>query len=318
MKDIWRESALATAHQKTLHLIIMTGGLGDIIASDPAIRKIIGVGEHVVILARPSYLGAFEFNPDIDAAIRVDSYVQALILQLFFRSNSRLKWTNLHPDKHRCNMFQIALPNRDSHGVDVKNYYDRRTLADVYSWIVSGTLCEETPKLYPDLCFDGCSYLNKAFDNSSNPVLFFHPKATAELRSLPDSVSCHIVEQILEKSALNVVEMGLDPVLKPGKRIHLVANNLTLGEQFSLMSHANAFLGVDSGFAHAAQALGLPSVMILLDCFNGFKDYLPWQANARTTVVRARKSLSNLNIFQVVDAINGLQTAGFRKDTNGH
>ena len=94
-----RQNIKAQVENKRLHVLIMTGGLGDIVAADPAIRRITREDEQVVVLARPSYLAALDFHPRINTKIRVDSYVQALLLRRIF---GLARWTNLHEDGHRC------------------------------------------------------------------------------------------------------------------------------------------------------------------------------------------------------------------------
>jgi len=295
-----QEQNFAKLQNKKLHVIIMIGGLGDIIASEPTIRFIVQPDEHIVILARPTYLSAFEFNPSIDIAIRVDSYVQALILKRIFVSTH---FTNLHVDGHRCNMFRIPISNPKSNGITTKNYYENRTLCDVYASVATGNKLPDRPRIYADPDFNVDAYLKEIFTQDKMTILFIHPKATSTIRSLPAELCYAIVDAVLEQTDVKIIELGLDPILvkREGTRVHLPREKLSIGQQKSLLVRGKAFIGVDSGFSHVANAVGMRS-LLLLGAFENFPNYFPWKPGKHDIVIRSSGSLNDIPVDNLIAA----------------
>jgi len=297
-----RQNIKAQVENKRLHVLIMTGGLGDIVAADPAIRRITREDEHVVVLARPSYLAALDFHPKINTKIRVDSYVQALLLRRIF---GLARWTNFHEDGHRCNMFQISIKNPNANGINTANYYTDRTLADVYSTIVLGKRADETPRTYPDENFDAQNFLSRIFGLDKKPILFIHTQATAAVRSWPAEQCRAFADMLLAKTGLNIIELGLNPVLAKSKRVYLLRDELSLGQQQELIKRATIFLGVDSGFSHIANAIGLPCVF-MLGKYGNFSNYSPWKIRETDILLRAQGMLDEISPKTVFDAVVSL------------
>lgn len=283
VRALQAEERSAAAAGQRLHVIIMTGGIGDIVASDPAIRHLAQDDERVVLLARPGYLDMVRFHPNVAAAIRCDSYVQALLLRKVF---ARARWTNLHVDGHRCNMFRIAIRNPNAAGLTATNYYHNRTLTDVYALMGSGATLPGPPAVYPDPDFDAEGFLREAFGDRQRPVLVVHAQATEAIRSWAPAGCRAAIDAILAAHDIDVIEVGLSPVLPEGRRIGCLRGTLSLPRQLAVLRAANVFVGVDSGFAHAALALGIKSVL-LLGKYRNFPGYLPWRPGAADVVLRA-------------------------------
>jgi heptosyltransferase-3 len=296
------ESRKAASSGRKLHVVIMLGGIGDIVASEPCVRAVSREDEHVVMLARSTYAGLFAFNPSISATLRVDAYVQALLLRRIFHA---ARWTNPHMDGQRCNMFRIAVKNPNAAGISADNYYDERTLADVYSAMVFGKSTMSTPQVYPDPSFDVGAFLARNFGMAERPLLVVHTQATETVRSWPGAECRKAIDAVLARSEFNVLELGLDPVLHETGCIRQPRSSLTLSQQIAVMKHCNVFLGVDSGFSHIAQALGLPSVL-LIGSYRGFDNYLPWKCAADDIVLRSSGEMRNISADRVVNAVRQL------------
>jgi heptosyltransferase-3 len=305
LRSAWQlraESKKAANSGLKLHVVIMIGGIGDIVASEPAVRAVTRRDEHVVMLARSTYLGLFAFNPSIGATLRVDAYLQALLLKKIFGA---ARWTNLHVDGHQCNMFRIAVRNPNAAGISADNYYDERTLTDVYSTVAVGMPLPGRPRVYPDPSFDVSAFLAQSFGIAGRPLLVVHTQATESIRSWPAAECRAAVAALLATTGLNVLELGLDPVLTESACIRQPRHTLRLGEQVAVMKRCSVFLGVDSGFSHVANALGLPSVL-LIAAYKGFDHYLPWKCGAHDIVLRSSGVMREISSDRVVSAIRRL------------
>ena len=280
-----------------LHVLIMTGGLGDMIAAEPTIRAIIHSHEYVVMLARSTSL--LDFDPSIDATIRVDAYLQALLLKRLF---SAARWTNLHFDGYRCNMFRIAVANPNSAGISAETVFDNRTLADAYSLAVVGTPAGDRPRVYPDPLFDVDAFLSRSFTSADRPLLVFHSQATEAVRSWPVPHSRKAMALLQAGTEMNILELGLDPVLEPSGRVFQPRKLVTLSQEFAIFRHATAFLGVNSGYVHAATAIGLPCVLLLAP-YKGFAVHLPCSIQPDDTIVRSPHRMEDISPEQAVSAL---------------
>jgi len=304
----WR----ARACGQRLHVIIMAGGLGDIVAADPAIRAIIRPDEYVVVLVRPGYLSAFTFNPHVREAIRVDAYAQAILLRTMCPWP---RWSNLHVDAHRCNVLNIPISNRNKAGITAQNYYEHGTLADVYALTTCGHILGEPPKIYPDPAFLSQAYLAEMFANAGAPLLIIHTQATEPVRSWPAEHLRVAMDLILARTSMNILEMGLTPSLSAHGRVNSPGDKLTLPQQMAVMQAGALFLGVDSGFAHIANALHLPSVL-MLGAYKGFQDYLPWTLHPGDILLRSETALKDISSAGVVEAISRLLSGVTRPAKN--
>jgi ADP-heptose:LPS heptosyltransferase len=88
----------------------------------------------------------------------------------------------------------------------------------------------------------------------------------------------------------------------PGFQGHRVMKNLPLAKVKLLLSHAELFLGNDSGPAHMAAAYGVPSVVLF-----GSSDpriWSPWRTAAR--VLQAPGGIQAIGVNEVLDAVNAL------------
>jgi ADP-heptose:LPS heptosyltransferase len=281
-----------------LHVVIMTGGMGDMIAAEPSVRKIIRADEHVVMLARSTYLSLLDFDPSIDAAIRVDAYLQTLLLKKLFRA---ARWTNLHLDGYRCNMFRIAVANANAAGITVANYYDNRTLAEAY-WLANvGSSGSDNPRVYPDPSFDVHGFLKNSFLTADRPLLVLHTQATESIRSWPAALCRKTMARLQADTEINILELGLNPVLESSVRVFQLRNRVPLSQQMAIMRRAVAFLGVDSGFAHIATAIGLPCALLLC-AYKDFKVYLPWSVRPDDIVIRSSLTMQDIAYEQVLNA----------------
>jgi ADP-heptose:LPS heptosyltransferase len=69
----------------------------------------------------------------------------------------------------------------------------------------------------------------------------------------------------------------------------------------AIISQANIFIGVDSGFAHIANAAGIPSIL-LLGAFGPFKKHVPWLLGEHDIIIRSPNSSNNIRAASVIAA----------------
>jgi ADP-heptose:LPS heptosyltransferase len=77
-----------------------------------------------------------------------------------------------------------------------------------------------------------------------------------------------------------------------------------------IIRHAVLFIGVDSGFAHVANALAIPSVL-LLGRYRNFDSYLPVRLRKTDIVVRSAAQAFTIEARQVIDVLESYESAHF-------
>ena len=68
------------------------------------------------------------------------------------------------------------------------------------------------------------------------------------------------------------------------------------------MSEASIFIGVDSGFAHLANACAIPS-LLLIGKYHQFIHHLPWKTREHDVVLRAAGQTNTLTYDEVKTAL---------------
>jgi heptosyltransferase-3 len=276
------EERLAKTNGKTLRALILTDRLGDIIAAEPVARNLRSPGERLIWLVQKRYLDLLRFNPALDSVIVVSSYTETLIFRRIFK---KIYWKNLHFDGYRCDRFGIMAHNEVACGINSSNYYENgRSLADVFALIGLGRILPGRPRVYPDPSFNALAYLAEIFPDPAQPLIIVHFTSDERLRSWPGALARETIEQILVDTRCNILELGLQPTLTSGPRVHSIGSSLPIGAQIGLFGKAAVFCGVDSGFAHVANAMETPSVLLLAQ-YKSFIRRCPWKTGQKDVVL---------------------------------
>ena len=292
---------------KRPHLVILPGRIGDIVAADPALDLIRKENDFTIWLCQESYANLLKFHPDIDLVLPVSSLTEALILR---RLAPNQKWSNLAIDGWLCNKFGIKCRNPNAQGVDFTNYYSHGTLSDVFSLIAAGRIASRYPRVYLGDDFDIDAWLAAVFKSSSRPLIVVHLSSDEHARTWSEKEAVHLRNWLSERERFNVIELGKSPLMPIGTYIVRAGTELPLTAQMEIIRHAVLFIGVDSGFAHVANALAIPSVL-LLGRYRNFDSYLPVRLRKTDIVVRSAAQAFTIEARQVIDVLESYESAHF-------
>jgi len=97
--------------------------------------------------------------------------------------------------------------------------------------------------------------------DSKGPVIGLHPASGTATRSLPPGLVPALVQGLRARLGATVVLTGLAP-LEAGGALDLTGRVASMGRLGALLARMDAFITVDSGPFHLAQALGVPTVAV--------------------------------------------------------
>jgi heptosyltransferase-3 len=278
--------------------------MGDVVAAEPIARALRqGSSDYLVWVIGRAFADLVRFNPNVDDVLEISCLTEWMALDALTPKAAK---TRLYVDGLHCSWFGgPALRNRNPFGIDMDNYYDHGCLLDVFSQLGLGRRLDERPMAWPDPGFDGQAWLAEA-GLTDRFVAFHGGGVTHKGRLWPAERFQAVADWVLANTSLGVLELGLEPVLRPQRRIRRLGADLPLSRQAAVLAQARAFLGCDSGFSHMANALALPSV-ILLSPYREFRNHMPfsgpWKAGDGVQIIRARGPIEDIQTDTVIAAL---------------
>lgn len=293
---------IANAGNRSISAVILTDRLGDIVAAHPAIEAYSKDVGSLIWLVRPRFADILKLNPHVKEVICVSSYTETILLKFLLR---RINWKSLQIDGALCNVFGFRVKNPNSHNLNIMNYYNFGALTDIYYLIAHGCKKGIIPKIYHDDTFDVDAFFVSTFCEPNRPTVIIHSASEEAARSINIDVCQQVASWIEKNTNYNIIELGLDPVLTPTTRICCVQDKLNLSEQAVLMKNSKIFIGVDSGFAHLANAFYIPS-LLLIGKYHNFSLHLPWILKDIDYVLRANDYASKIEADQIILHLSNL------------
>lgn len=292
-------------------LVIRPGGMGDMIILLPVIKALRERFPDAIIdiVCEKRNLDILKIGGLEESAIAYDSNPL-----LFLRRLRRRKY-DVVVDTEQFHHFSavFALISRAPVRIGFKINPRRNPL---YTHLVNYALdepeSEQFMKLLEPLDIKGAGYnLEGAFSSAniqipplSGPFAVVHPGGSTIYKLWETGKFIELVKSLHELHGLSVVFVGgrndrkvtnriLDGVKQAGCRTVSYTGKLSIAMTAGVMRQAELFIGSDSGLAHLATGLGLPTVVLF-----GPSDHLKWGvADARHAVVRRNLSCSPCFIF---------------------
>lgn len=284
--------------------VLLLEHLGDIVACEPVARYL-KEQDPTALLAwgvKPAYRELVDANPHIDLTLPMHCLSERLLIA----GPGRIDQVHdLHLPGRHCSLCRTPLQRPRDTVVGLDNYLLQGGI--LTSFAVAGGLppLREAPKVYiPRTVVARVDALGlprrfvAVCASSNSPAKDWTPgkwlALAAHLQSDP---------------GLAVVELGLRPAVPAGGRQSIdCCGRLTILESAEVIRRAELFVGVDSGPAHLANAVGTPGV-VLIGSFLGFSRYQPFTGLYATEegaeIVRAEGPAAEISVSEVVDAARG-------------
>lgn len=259
--------------RRPLVAIILSEQMGDIIACEPVAREVRRrhPNDYIIWVVRKAYLDLVKYHPDLDGYLIEKCPGERVRL---LQSGIFDKVYNLHISHRKCKYCpeDPVNPIADQIGLNFDNYYDRGDLLYVFPQAAGLPALTADPKMYiPEAIRQKIASLHLP----ARPIVI-HCQSSHVMRDWPAANWNKLVQWILDTYPNPVIEIGLTPTITQNHpHYRSVCGQLSLLETAEVIRQACLFIGIDSGPAHMANAVGTEGIILLGKLFD-FVDYLPY------------------------------------------
>lgn len=249
--------------------ILLVESLGDIIAAEPIARQLSVMTDNAVIhwIVRRPFVDIITANPFVKDVIPVDSLSEGKDLCI-----KKASLTNIIVDCHLhmtfCTMSNRVFEKDFNRNLTVDTYYSVGNLLETFALAAGLPRISDAPIFHLQL-----SARSLVPDIQHYIVVHCHSQDCK--RDWADAKWNDLVGQLLD-CGWSVVEIGtLRTITKKHPNFHDRAGMRSIQDIACTIKFADGFIGVDSGFAHMANAFHTPSIL-LLGKFRTWTNYMPY------------------------------------------
>ena len=274
-------------------VVSLTEHIGDLVAAEPISRHVkeANKDKKIIWVVHKKYVQLIRNNPFIDDLITVTCFSEWILLRkLTFGRH----WVDLHLDRKVCDKHQLLYKREIPIDINNYNYYEKGNLL---------------------FCFSRSAGLN--IDSSIAPKLYFQKKRRRSFLSIVVHSSSNHSKRKWTKEGWNetanyivsrfsnvkIIEIGFESMIDIQSSPYInYCGQKELSDIAELIENCSLFIGVDSGFAHFANAMEKES-LILIGTYNGFKNYMPYsgkfQKECQSQIYYTSKELSQLKFDEI-------------------
>jgi ADP-heptose:LPS heptosyltransferase len=289
--------------KKRIVAITLIEHMGDIVACEP-VSGFVRQQEpdsFIVWFVRMPYreiVRSFDSVNSVKSVYCLTTWIRIKKFKLFDRV------VDLHINDRICPYCRI--PHLNSEGdvsVTLNNYFDHGSICEAFSKAAGLPTLSDQPRLNTSIAI-------KKRVNSiglAEPYIVIHCRSNESCKEWsPDNWSL-LLEQLMSVGS-TVVEVGHDSNLHicniTGYRN--LCGRLSIMETAEVIRRATLFIGIDSGPAHIANAVGTYGV-ILLGKYRAFERYLPYTGGyadgTNATLMYSARDVAELSVESVYDSI---------------
>jgi heptosyltransferase-3 len=293
--------------------VLLAEQFGDILACEPVLRYLRAQypTARLYWITRRPFRELLDHHPLVDEVVVEDPAVLFSIKLLRHSPFDRLFNLHLSNRLYMPVHWRLVNPEADRLGIDIRNYFEHGHLLHVFTKVAGLPPLDEPPRLHiPESAVRRVAALPlpKRF-------VVIHGRSNYPPKDWSVAGWERLVRALIEELDLDVVEVGLESLLHvDSPRYHNYCGRLSLLETAEIIRRADFYVGIDSGPAHFANAVGTFG-FILLGHLGAFADYLPYSgdyANGRNAYLirKADGPASTLTFDEVWTPIRDRVRAG--------
>lgn len=251
-------------------LVAQTEHMGDIVAAEPILRDLRRrqPGACIVRVVRDAYRALADHDPSVDAVWTVGCASEWAHLRGMRGFDRKV---DLHLHRHSCATCREPIRRPGAPEIDVTNYYLHGNLLEVFCKAAGLPLPDDRA---PEVHVPPAAAAR--VDALGLPPRFvaIHCTSNQEVRDWTDARWVALARAV-DAAGLPVVELGLGAVVGGRAPVLDLCGRLSILETAEVIRRAAAFVGIDSGPAHLANAAGTPGV-VLLGHYRRYQRYMPY------------------------------------------
>jgi heptosyltransferase-3 len=257
---------------RRLVAIMLIEHLGDIVACEPIARYVKEKDPHAHIVwgVKNVYRELIDSNPYIDMTLVVHCLSERLMLE---NAGVFDEIIDLHFSERYCSLCRMPLKKRGDSPIGLTTFFNHGSILSSFLKSAGLPPLDETPQVYIP-----AAAVHRV-DNLHLPERFIVINCTSNniVKDWPAEKWMKLTDKIIRDYSLPVVEVGVLPLLFGNgnpKYIDL-CGKLSILESAEVIRRAALFIGIDSGPAHLANAVGTPGVVVM-GSYLGFTKYTPF------------------------------------------
>lgn len=305
IRIIWKLRIQKKSLGKKVILVCLLEHLGDVIACEPIARhlKERNPNAYIVWGVKKTYRELIDSNPHVDMTLIIHCMTVRMRLMAIGLFDEIV---DLHFQDRYCSLCSRPLRrNYDGNPINLQNYFNYGSLLAAMSKSVLLPALKDTPKVYIPInsvkCVDGL-HLPKQF-------IAVNCMSNNAAKDWPEEKWLELTDMIVSSYNLPVVEVGIWPLLDESRNVKYInlCGLLSILDSAEVIRRAVMFIGIDSGPAHMANAVGTYGI-ILLGSFGGFESYNPFSGHysdgSMSAIIHADGAVSTITTDTVFKEVS--------------
>ena len=259
-------------------VIALIEHIGDIVAAEPIARfaRLRHPSHRVIWVTRHANRELVASFSGVDQVLVVRCLTEWMLVWSWGVAD--IVW-DLHLRSRICETCHIPLA-KDPTAPDDTRYFMFGNLLDVEC------LCAGLPKLADSPRFAPPTDVRLRVDHLNLPGRFFviHCESSDPKKDWPADHWNDLIARVRERYGIAVAEIGSRPKVagrEGGPAVRNLCGTLSVVESAEVIRRAALFIGIDSGPAHLANAVGTQGVILVGD-YRAFRHYMPYSGGYQT------------------------------------
>lgn len=270
---LWVRGLKLVSPNRNVIGVLLAEHFGDIVACEPLVRYLRQQhpNDRLYWIVREPFRELVEVHPDLDGII-IEPNVLYSCLVHDNRVFDHLYFPYLSTRVYGYTGRRLVNPTADRQGITVFNYFEFGNILRVFSQCAGLPPVDDAPQVYIQPAHQ------QRVDALGLPPAFVvvHCHSNYAPKDWQVEHWNRLVRAIFAETGLTVVEVGLKSTLTPPETGYRnLCGQLSLLETAEVIRRAAFFIGVDSGPAHLANAVGTFG-FVLLGRLNNLTHYLPY------------------------------------------
>ncbi|MEZ4901528.1 MAG: glycosyltransferase family 9 protein [Spirosomataceae bacterium] len=288
--------------RKKFIAIVRTEHFGDIVAAEPIARQVRQKHptDYVIWIVRPVFRELVENHPDIDEVWAQPTVLRRILVceSGVFDAIYHLEFWQSNLDKVSERVHQNEVAKQKN--ITVFNYFNKGNLLTIFQLCANLPVEDDTPQVY----ISTADQLKIKALNLSQKMIVVHCSSNYPAKDWSVPNWERLILWLIEEKGYEVVEIGL----KSQNRInhpyfHDFCGQYSILQTAEIIRQANYFIGIDSGPAHLANAVGTEGIL-LFGKLDFFDDYMPYSGRYKNVqyaklISQRGKTCANLDYDHV-------------------